>query len=486
MGFVLLILVLLTLAFVAASFIVATRRRNGATIESATREEFRLSREDSGRTFKELREELSNALSRGNEAITGTITSIGTLQQTNLQQFSRNLEEINRGYGLLREEITKALSAGNDTVTRTLGEMARVQQTQLEAIARQLKELTLTNQTSIDRVKDSIDVRLNGIQESNDKKLEEMRKTVDERLHGTLEKRLGESFKLVSERLEAVQRGLGEMQGLATGVGDLKRVLTNVKARGTWAEVQLGTLLDEVLTRAQYEKNVKVRDGSNEAVEYAIKLPGKHGEPGSEVWLPVDSKFPQEDYARLQDAADRADPKAIQEAIDGLLKTIRLAAKDIHDKYINPPNTTDFAIMFLATEGLYAEIVRQPSVVQELSTKFRVVVAGPTTFTALLSSLRMGFQTLAIEQRASEVWNILAGVKTEFGRFGEVLDKVKKQLATATKTIEDTGVRTRAIERRLRSVEELPDTVAEEVLKLPGADLFEDDFPDADEETSES
>jgi DNA recombination protein RmuC len=281
-----------------------------------------------------------------------------------------------------------------------------------------------------------------------------------------LEKRLGESFKLVSERLESVQRGLGEMQSLAAGVGDLKRVLTNVKTRGTWGEVQLGAILEQILTPDQYEKNVKTREHSQDMVEYAIKLPGSGRDADSVVWLPIDSKFPQEDYQRLLAAAEAADSEAVEKACASLTRAILLAAKDISGKYLNPPRTTDFAIMFLPTEGLYAELLRQPGLTEKLQHDFRVVVAGPTTLAATLSSLRMGFRTLAIEKRSSEVWEILSAVKTEFGRFGEVLGKVRKQLAAAASTIDHTEVRTRAMERKLKSVEGLPAAQAEKLLGL--------------------
>ena len=297
-----------------------------------------------------------------------------------------------------------------------------------------------------------------------------MRKTVDEKLHVTLERRLGESFKLVGDQLESVQKGIGEMQSLAAGVGDLKRVLTNVKARGTWAEVQLGALLDEILAPGQFEKNVHVEAGAAEVVEYAIRLPGPKDDPGSCVWLPIDSKLPQEDYIRIQDAADVGDVEATRQATEALARAIRLAAQDIHRKYVKPPHTTDFAVMFLATEGLYAEVVRQPALVDDLQQRYRVVVAGPTTLAALLSSLRMGFQTLAIEQQAVEVWRVLGGVKTEFARFEGVLAKVKRQLETASRTIDQTSVRTRAMERTLRAVEQLPGDEAERVLDLAAAD----------------
>jgi DNA recombination protein RmuC len=366
----------------------------------------------------------------------------------------------------LREEVSNGLKSTNEMLSRILENMGNVQQTKLDAMTREQKELTESNQNALERIRIALDSRVKELQESNEKKLEEMRKTVDEKLHDTLEKRLGESFKLVSDRLEAVHKGLGEMQNLATGVGDLKRVLTNVKARGTWAEVQLGAILEQILTPDQYEKNVQVRANSLERVEYAIRLPGPRDDPGTSVWLPIDSKFPQEDYLRLQEAAEQGDPGAVQSAMEALARTVRAAAKDIHDKYVNPPSTTDFGIMFLATEGLYAEILRQSTVVEDLQHRYRVVIAGPTTLAAILNSLRMGFQTLAIEQQAVEVWRVLAAIKTEFGKFGDVIDKVKRQLNTASRTIEQTGVRSRAIERKLRSVEQLPEAEASEVLAL--------------------
>ena len=367
----------------------------------------------------------------------------------------------------LREEVSGGLRSTSDTLSKTLESMGKVRQTQLEGMTKQLKELSDSNQGALDRIRTTFDSRVKELQEGNEKKLDEMRKTVDEKLHDTLEKRLGESFKLVSDRLEAVHKGLGEMQHLATGVGDLKRVLTNVKARGTWAEVQLGAILEQILTPEQYEKNVQVKDDSAERVEYAVRLPGPREDPAACVWLPIDSKFPQEDYIRLQEAAERADPDAVQRAADDLARTIRAAARDIHDKYVNPPSTTDFGIMFLATEGLHAEVLRQPALVEDLQQRYRVVVAGPTTLAAILSSLRMGFQTLAIEQRAVEVWRVLGAIKTEFGKFGDVLDKVKRQLNTATRTIEETGMRSLAMRRRLRSVEQLPEAEASAILALP-------------------
>jgi len=386
-------------------------------------------------------------------------------------EFRADREEA-RGAGKeLREEVSMGLRMTSDTLSTALDRMEKAQQTQLDGIARELRELTGSNQNTLDRIRATLDARVKELQDGNERKLEEMRRTVDEKLHDTLQKRIGESFKLVSERLEEVQKGLGEMQNLATGVGDLKRVLTNVKARGTWAEVQLGAILDQMLTADQYQKNVCVRTGSAERVEYAVRLPGPKDEPWNCVWLPIDSKFPQEDYVRLQEAADRADSQGVKAAADALGRAVRAAARDIHDKYVHPPGTTDFAIMFLPTEGLYAEVLRQPALVEEMQQRHRIVLAGPTTLAAILSSLRMGFQTLAIEQRSAEVWRILAAVKTEFGKFGDVLDTVKRQLQTASRTLDQTGVRTRAMERQLRSVERLPEAEASVLLSLSDAEM---------------
>lgn len=403
-------------------------------------------------------------------------------EQTMRDELRAGRDEARSAAKELREEVLSGLNFTGDMLSRNLESQLKAHQTQLDAMAKQLAELKESNMGAFDRVRATLDLRVKELQEGNEKKLDEMRKTVDEKLHETLEKRLGESFKIVSERLEAVHKGLGEMQNLATGVGDLKRVLTNVKARGTWAEVQLGAILEQILTPGQYEKNVCVKPESSEIVEYAIRLPGAKNEPGACVWLPIDSKFPQEDYLRVQDAAESADPEAVRKATDALARTVRLAAKNIHDKYVNPPGTTDFGIIFLATEGLYAEVLRQPALVDDLLHQYRVVVAGPTTLAAILSSLRMGFQTLAIEQRATEVWRVLGAVKTEFGKFADVLGKVKRQLDVASRTIDETGVRTRAMERRLRSVEQLPEADAASILDLQLAA----EQPDNDEATEES
>ena len=365
-------------------------------------------------------------------------------------------EEASQAAGALRGEVGRQMKDATDTLTRQVGDLGKAQEERLGS------------------VRATLDQRLAALQESNEKKLDQMRRTVDEQLQTTLEKRLTESFKRVSDSLEAVQKGLGEMQTLATGVGDLKRVLTNVKARGTWGEVQLGALLEEILAPDQFERNVATRDDSRERVEYAVRLPGRDG-GASVVYLPIDAKFPQEDYLKLQEASERGGAEAVEAAAAALVRAVQASAKEIHDKYLNPPKTTDFAILFLPTEGLYAEIVRRPGQVEELQRLYRVVVAGPTTLAALLNSLRMGFRTLAIEKRSSEVWEVLGAVKTEFGKFGEVIGKVKRQLELASNALEETGTRTRQMEKRLRTVEELPSDRARDILRFPEADEVDED-----------
>src|SRR6266478_2373212 len=307
---------------------------------------------------------------------------------------------------------------------------------------------------SLENVRSAVDLRLKQLQEDNANQIDKMRATVDEKLQGTLEKRLGESFKLVSERLEQVHQGLGAMQQLASDVGGLQRVLTNVKTRGGWSEWQLGVLLDEMLTPEQFAKNIKMRDDTDERVEFAIKLPGD--ENGAPVWLPIDAKFPMEHYDRLAVAQEKADPAAVETAIKTLETQLKRCAKDICEKYISPPKTTDFALMFLPSEGLYAEAIRRVGLVQNVQRDCRVTFVGPTTLAALLNSLQMGFRTLAIQKRSSEVWNLLAAVKTEFGKFGESLLAVKEKLDQAASDMDKVAVRSRAITKKLRDVEELP------------------------------
>ncbi|HKQ98103.1 MAG TPA: DNA recombination protein RmuC [Candidatus Polarisedimenticolia bacterium] len=387
-----------------------------------------------------------------------------------------------RGEGekILRDELRAGREEAAQAGTALRGEVAGQMKGATDTLLKQVGDLGKAQEGRLDKVRETLDQRLAALQESNEKKLDQMRRTVDEQLQTTLEKRLTESFKRVSDNLEAVQKGLGEMQTLATGVGDLKRVLTNVKARGTWGEVQLGALLEEVLAPDQFERNVATRDDSREMVEYAVRLPGRDGDAGSVVYLPIDAKFPQEDYLRLQEASERGGAEAVEAAAAALVRAVQTSAKDIAEKYLNPPKTTDFAILFLPTEGLYAEIVRRPGQVEELQRQYRVVVAGPTTLAALLNSLRMGFRTLAIEKRSSEVWQVLGAVKSEFGKFGEIIGKVRRQLELASSALEQTDVRTRAMERRLRNVEELPTDRARDLLRLPeagGTDEYDDDVP---------
>ena len=401
--------------------------------------------------------------------------SSGDAEQAVREELRDGREEAAKRSRELREEVSGSLSKTAQTLSSTVGQLGNVQKQQLEGVTTQVQALVETNQQRLEGLRATISEQLNEMREANEKKLEEMRRTVDEKLQGTLEKRLGESFKLVSERLDAVHKGLGEMQNLAAGVGDLKNVLTNVKVRGTWAEYQLEAILEQVLTPDQFDRNVATRKDSSERVEFAIRLPGRSDDPNDCVWLPIDSKFPQEDYLRLSEAANSADAEAVALSTRELLRSITQSAKTIAEKYLNPPQTTDFAVLYLPTEGLYAEVLRQPGLVSQLQQDYRVMVSGPTTIAALLNSLRLGFRSLAIEQQASEVWQVLGAVKTEFGRFGDVLAKVKKQLATASNTIESTERRTRAMARTLREVEQLPGAKSDELLELLPEDELEQD-----------
>jgi DNA recombination protein RmuC len=364
----------------------------------------------------------------------------------------------------VEEELIKRL----ETIDRGLrDEFSRNREEAGTAAKAQREELG----KSLEGVRSIVDLRLKQLQDDNAKQIDKMRATVDEKLQGTLEKRLGESFKLVSERLEQVHHGLGAMQQLASDVGGLQKVLANVKTRGGWGEVQLGALLEQVLTSDQFSRNVKTRDESGENVDYAIKLPGDQN--GAPVWLPIDAKFPTEDYQRLLGAQETGDLVAVEIAMKSLETQLKKSAKDICEKYINPPKTTDFALMFLPTEGLYAEAIRRIGLVEQVQRDCRVIFAGPTTLAALLNSLQMGFRTLAIQKRSSEVWNLLAGVKTEFGKFGEALSAVKDKLDQAARHVDNVAVRSRAITKKLRDVEELPSNpqpLLKELLSEPEAD----------------
>src|SRR5213595_2137244 len=366
-------------------------------------------------------------------AVIALLTRRGTAGSGVEADLVKRLEMIDRG---LRDEFSRNREEAGATAKN------------------QREELT----KSLESVRSIVDLRLKQLQDDNAKQIDTMRATVDEKLQGTLEKRLGESFKLVSDRLEQVHQGLGAMQQLASDVGGLQRVLTNVKTRGGWSEWQLGVLLEEMLTPDQFSKNLKTRDDTDERVEFAIKLPGDDNPDGSKsgVWLPIDAKFPMEHYERLAEAQEKGDPIAVDAAMKTLETQLKRCAKDICDKYINPPKTTDFALMFLPSEGLYAEAIRRVGLVQNVQLDCRVTFVGPTTLAALLNSLQMGFRTLAIQKRSSEVWNLLASVKTEFGKFGDALSAVKDKLDQAARKMEDVDVRSRAITRKLRDVEELP------------------------------
>ncbi|PRI12659.1 DNA recombination protein RmuC [Leucobacter massiliensis] len=353
------------------------------------------------------------------------------------------------------EELREANDSKLEQVRITVGE--KLQATlkgSLDENAQRVQALTETHVAKQAELQRTLREELERLRQGNEAKLEKMRETVDEKLQGTLERRLGESFKLVSDRLEQVQKGLGEMQTLASDVGGLKRVLTNVKNRGSWGEVQLSRQLEDMLTREQYEENVIIRPGSRDSVEFAVKLPGR-GEDEQPVYLPIDSKFPQEDYERLLEAQERGEKEAIDAAGKTVEKVILTQAKLISEKYIAPPRSTDFAIMYLPTEGLFAEVIRMPGLTSRLQNELRVLVTGPTTLMSLLNSLQMGFRTLAIERRSSEVWQVLSAAKAEFKKYGQVWEKLEKQLQTAQNTVHQAGVRTRAVERQLRSVETL-------------------------------
>jgi DNA recombination protein RmuC len=380
-----------------------------------------------------------------------------SLQQS-LQSLHEKLERIERE---LRTEITESSRGGRQELTQNL---ALFQQSQVQ-------QLTLMQKS----IGDTLNQQLQQLQKSNADKLDEMRRTVDEKLQTTLEKRLSESFKQVAERLEQVHNGLGQMQKLADGVGSLQRVLTNVKTRGMFGEVQLEALLEQVLTIEQYAKQVETKPRSNQRVDFAIRFPGRGGADGEPVWLPIDAKFPREDYERLLDAQDRADAVAAEVAAKALEVRIRTEAKSIAESYLAPPHTTDFAILFLPTEGLYAEVLRRPGLMDTLQRDYRVTLAGPTTLLAMLNSLHMGFRTLALEHQASEVWKVLGAVKTEFERYGDWVEKVREQVQKAADTLDRADTRSRQMRRALKNVEALPEGEAQALLPK-----FDDALDDTD------
>lgn len=490
-------------------------------LEQNLKSEFSLNRTESQQAFKESREELSKSFLLFSENISKTISGLSQQQQRQLETFSSQLQQLvktneekieklissnetkqnefkeqvntslteNREQNILaiktvREEIATSLKSFQETFTANVKDFNELQRQKFGDMQTRHEQLKTDMEAKFEKVRDTVERKLQSIQEENGKKLEEMRQTVDEKLQSTVEKRFNDSFKLISDRLEQVHKGLGEMQTLATGVGDLKKVLSNVKTRGNLGEVQLGAILEEMFSADHYEHNAVVRAGSQERVEYVIKLPGKNDD-NKPVLLPIDSKFPNEDYQRLLEAYDQTgsiEPKALETVSRQFETAVKRSAKDIRDKYIIPPTTTDFAIMFVPTEGLYAEILRRTGLFETLRRDYRVTVVGPTNLVAFLNSLQMGFRTLAIEKRSSEVWEILGAVKTEFGKFGTVLDKTRKKLQEATNTIDAAGVRTRAIERQLRKVQELPQ---EQAQALIGQSLAAEEEELIDEETDQ-
>ena len=427
------------------------------------------------------RQEIQQTLGGFQESLTRQSAEATRTQNAQLDSFSQHLLQLR---GTLGDTLTHQLQAISLGMGQQAAEATRTQNAQIDAFAQQLVQLRTTlsdtlvrqlqdmsegNALRLAEVRTTLDAQLAQLQQSNAAKLDEMRATVDEKLHATLEQRLGESFKQVADRLEQVHKGLGEMQTLAQGVGDLKHLLTNVKTRGMFGEAQLEALLEQVFAPDQYATQVATRPGSRNVVDFAIRMPGRSAD-GAPCWLPIDAKFPNEDYERLLDAQQRADAEGAEAAARGLEQRIKLEAKSMAEKYLEPPHTTDFAILFLPTEGLYAEVLRRPSLMEVLQREYRVTLAGPTTLMAMLNSLQMGFRTLALEKRSSEVWQVLGAVKTEFTKFGDVLAKVKSQTQTVLNTLDSAETRSRAMSRALKTVEALPQDQAAQVLPLNALD----------------
>lgn len=472
-GIILLINVILLILFISNGTtqklkeILATRlntlEKGQERLEKALRDEMALSRQESSQSSSRLREDIDAQFTRSAAHVTQLLSTrldeqtrqLETVKDTLRAMLTETSSHQHQRFDAFAEATQNTLHAVDRHHSDILNGMADHQKQQLDSFMRQLTELTQMNATKLEQLRATVEQQLASLQKDNTAQLEKMRATVDEKLHQTLEQRLGDSFKIVSERLEQVQKGLGEMQTLASGVGDLKKVLTNVKTRGTLGEIQLDNILEQVLTNDQYETKAMVKPGSQERVDFAIRLPGQ-ADGTSMVLLPIDAKFPLEDYQRLVESQELGDLTSAQEAARMLEARIKSEARSIQDKYINPPATTDFAILFLPVEGLFAEVLRRPGLFDVLQREYRVIIAGPTTITALLHSLQMGFRTLAIQKRSSEVWKVLGAVKTEFGKFGEVLAKTQKKLQEASNTIDTAATRTRAIERQLKTVEALP------------------------------
>jgi DNA recombination protein RmuC len=419
-------------------------------------------RDEASKSSREQRMELTEALGALNRTLLRQMMDVAEVQK---RQIDEGRAETIQGGRQLREEVVNTMNGLSGTLISTMKDLAAAEKHHLETLSASIGKLTETTETKMEAVRTAMETRLLSLQNDNSRQLEQMRQTVDEKLQGALEKRLGESFRQVSERLEMVHKGLGEMQTLATGVGDLKKVLTNVKTRGTWGEIQLGALLEQVLTPDQYTANVAPKDGG-ERVEFAVRLPGGAAGNSEPTWLPIDAKFPVEDYQRLIDAQENGDADGAELAGRQLEIRVKSCASDICRKYLSPPKTTDFAILFLPIEGLFAEVIRRTGVTETIQREYRVVIAGPTTLWSILNSLQMGFRTLAIQKRSSEVWNLLSAVKTEWSRYGDVLEAVQKKLHQASDTLEKARVRSRAVGRKLKDVHELPQDDAVSVLAI--------------------
>jgi DNA recombination protein RmuC len=465
-----LILIAVVIILLVAVLVVVLRKSNNGTdsadalqpqlerLERSIREEFRGSREEYVAQSKSNREELNMALKEFKQETNDALFKIGEQNRLLLEQLNKTLDE---RLVLLMEKNESSNKTSREELAKNLKEF------------RETFEASVKSFNDLQRQKfDDLEKRQQELVKTTEGKLDEMRKTVDEKLNETLEKRLGESFKQVSDRLEAVHKGLGEMQTLAVSVGDLKKVMSNVKSRGVLGEYQLQNIIEDLLTNEQYEKNVKTKEGSGAIVEFAIKMP--HGNNLEKtLWLPIDSKFPKEDYEALVDAYEKGDPEKIEEYRKAFVSGIKKNAKDIKDKYIDPPNTTEYGIMFLPYESLYSEVLRVPGLFEQLQKEYKITITGPTTLSALLNSLQMGFRTLAIEKRSSEVWDLLGAVKTEFGKFGTIIEKTRDKLVAATKELDNTGVRTRSIERKLRQVQELPASDSSKILDAADEDTQE-------------
>lgn len=501
MMILLVVAVALLVVVLALQFIILSRRSDagGASlapvvedlvraqerVERSLREQIAESRSEASTAARQAREELATALKTVGDTLDTRVAAIGGASERQLEAMRSTLEqrlqavqtgtaedlarsrhEASAAALALRETVDRSLKNAHEGLVKTLSVLADAQKTQLESFSKRVADLTLSTESRLETLRGTVDERMRAIQEDNAKKLEQMRLTVDEKLQTTLEGRLSQSFSLVTDQLTKVSKELGEMQTLAAGVGDLKRVLTNVKTRGTWGEVQLEALLEQVLTTDQYARNVDTKQNGMR-VEFAVRLPGRGEDADDVVWLPIDAKFPVEDWQRLVEAQERADATAADAASRGLEIQIKACARDISEKYIGPPSTTDFGILFLPTEGLFAEVVRRPGLAEAVQREHRVMIAGPTTLFAVLSSLRMGFRTLAIQRRSSEVWKLLGAVKTEFDKFGDLLAKVHQKLEEATRVIDtDVARRSRVIRRKLNDVQALPTAQSGELLRL--------------------